>query len=169
MKRVLGGEIGEFAGGACYWMQGILWHKKRQKGMTDLQYQMRNWYNYTWLCGDHIVEQHIHNIDVLNWAAQTHPAKAIGMGYRTRTNPDYGHIYDFFAVDYIYPNGAHATMTAILGRMATYSGRLVQWDEALASELVLAPERLAFDALPRVLPDEHGRYPHAIPGVTPAV
>jgi hypothetical protein len=60
-------------------------------------------------------------------------------------------------------------MTAILGRMATYSGRLVQWDEALASELVLAPERLAFDALPRVLPDEHGRYPHAIPGVTPAV
>ncbi|MBY0229888.1 MAG: Gfo/Idh/MocA family oxidoreductase [Gemmataceae bacterium] len=107
MKRIHGGEIGEFAGGACYWNQGILWSVKREKGWTDLQAQMRNWYNYTWLCGDHIVEQHVHNIDVINWAAPMHPKECIGMGYRTRTNPDFGHIYDFFAVDYIYPNGAH--------------------------------------------------------------
>jgi predicted dehydrogenase len=107
MKRIHGGEIGEFAGGACYWMQGILWSNPRKKEWTDLQYQMRNWYNFTWLCGDHIVEQHVHNIDIMNWAAQAHPERAIGTGFRTRTDPDYGHIYDFFAVDYIYPNGAH--------------------------------------------------------------
>jgi predicted dehydrogenase len=107
MKRIHNGEIGEFAGGACYWMQGILWSVPRQKGWTDLQAQMRNWYNYTWLCGDHIVEQHVHNIDVMNWAAKAHPSRAIGMGYRTRTDPNFGHIYDFFAVDFLYPNGSH--------------------------------------------------------------
>jgi predicted dehydrogenase len=107
MKRIHGGEIGDFAGGACYWMQGILWRNPRQKKWSDLEYQMRNWYNFTWLCGDHIVEQHIHNIDVINWAAQAHPTKAIGMGFRTRTDPDYGHIYDFFATDFFFDSGAH--------------------------------------------------------------
>ncbi len=105
MKRIHGGEIGEIVGGRCYWMQGILWKVPRQKGWTDLQAQMRNWYNYVWLCGDHIVEQHVHNIDVMNWALGSHPEKAIGMGYRTRTNKDYGHIYDFFATDYYWPKG----------------------------------------------------------------
>jgi predicted dehydrogenase len=103
MKRIHGGEIGDIVGGQCYWMQGILWRVPRQKGWTDLEAQMRNWYNYVWLCGDHIVEQHVHNIDVINWAIQGHPTKAIGMGFRTRTDKDYGHIYDFFAVDYYYP------------------------------------------------------------------
>jgi myo-inositol 2-dehydrogenase/D-chiro-inositol 1-dehydrogenase len=107
MKRIHNGEIGEVVGGACYWMQGILWRHPRKKEWNDLTYQLRNWYNFTWLCGDHIVEQHVHNLDVINWATQSHPVKAIGMGYRTRTNPDYGHIYDFFAVDYEYPNGVH--------------------------------------------------------------
>ena len=107
MKRIHGGEIGDFAGGACYWLQGLLWSVPRKKGWTDLEAQMRNWYNYVWLCGDHIVEQHVHNIDVLNWAAQSHPNEAIGTGYRTRTDPNFGHIYDFFSVDLIYPNGAH--------------------------------------------------------------
>jgi predicted dehydrogenase len=79
----------------------------RKEGWTDLTWQMRNWYNFTWLCGDHIVEQHVHNIDVINWATRSHPEKAIGMGFRTRTNPDYGHIYDFFAVDFQYPQGVH--------------------------------------------------------------
>jgi predicted dehydrogenase len=68
---------------------------------------MRNWYNYVWLCGDHIVEQHVHNIDVINWAIRAHPVRCVGMGFRTRTNPDYGHIYDFFSVDFEYPNGVH--------------------------------------------------------------
>src|SRR5262249_28108127 len=73
----------------------------------------RNWYNFVWLCGDHIVEQHVHNIDVINWASQQHPLRAIGMGYRTRNGlktkdkPEFGSIYDFFAVDFEYKDGAH--------------------------------------------------------------
>jgi predicted dehydrogenase len=113
MKRVHNGDIGEFRGGACYWMQGVLWANARKKDWTDLVYQMRNWYNFTWLCGDHIVEQHVHNIDVINWASRSHPIKAIGMGYRTRqgprtkNKPEWGQIYDFFAVDFEYPEGVH--------------------------------------------------------------
>jgi predicted dehydrogenase len=107
MKRVHDGAIGDLVGGRCYWNQGILWRVPRQAGWTDLQAQMRNWYNFTWLCGDHIVEQHVHNIDVINWAFKSHPVSAVGMGYRTRTDPDYGHIYDFFAIDFEYPGGVH--------------------------------------------------------------
>jgi predicted dehydrogenase len=108
VRRLHDGEIGDLTGGRCYWNQGILWARPRQPGMTDVQYQVHNWYNFTWLCGDHIVEQHVHNIDVLNWCFRAHPLRAVAMGYRTRTNPDYGHIYDFFATDYEYPNGVHA-------------------------------------------------------------
>jgi myo-inositol 2-dehydrogenase / D-chiro-inositol 1-dehydrogenase len=107
MKRVHDGAIGDLVGGRCYWCQGILWARKRQPNWSDLQYQMRNWYNFTWLCGDHIVEQHVHNLDVINWAMQTHPVKAVGMGGRSRHNPDYGHIFDFFAIDYEYPKNVH--------------------------------------------------------------
>ncbi len=107
IKRIHDGEIGEIMGGRCAWNQGILWSNPRRKGWTDLEYQMRNWYNFVWLCGDHIVEQHIHNIDVINWAIKAHPVKCVGMGFRTRTNPDFGHIYDFFSVDFEYPNGVH--------------------------------------------------------------
>jgi predicted dehydrogenase len=107
MKRIHDGAIGDVVGGRCYWNQGILWARPRQRGWTDLVYQLRNWYNFTWLCGDHIVEQHVHNLDVINWATGKHPVKAIGMGGRSRTNPDYGHIFDFFAIDYEYPDGVH--------------------------------------------------------------
>ena len=109
MKRIHDGAIGKVVGGECYWMQGILWRVPRKKDWSDLTWQLRNWYNFTWLCGDHIVEQHVHNIDVINWATQSHPEAATGMGYRTRTDPDYGHIYDFFAVDFEYPEGVHVT------------------------------------------------------------
>jgi predicted dehydrogenase len=107
MKRIHGGEIGEIRSARCYWNQGILWSRKPKAGMTPLEAQVNNWYNFTYLCGDHIVEQHVHNIDVINWATQAHPTKAVGMGFRTRTNPDYGHIYDFFAIDFEYPQGLH--------------------------------------------------------------
>jgi predicted dehydrogenase len=107
MKRIHQGEIGDIMGGRCSWNQGILWSVARKTGWSDLTWQMRNWYNFTWLCGDHIVEQHVHNIDVINWTIRAHPVKALGMGFRTRNNPEFGHIYDFFAVDYEYPNGVH--------------------------------------------------------------
>jgi myo-inositol 2-dehydrogenase/D-chiro-inositol 1-dehydrogenase len=116
MKRIKDGAIGELVGGQFYWMQGILWERLSklseqpaiQAEMTgDVARQIHNWYNYTWLCGDHIVEQHVHNLDVMNWAFGTHPKAAVGMGFRTRTDPNYGHIYDFFSIDYEMPNGVH--------------------------------------------------------------
>jgi predicted dehydrogenase len=73
---------------------------------TDAEWQIRNWLYFTWLSGDHIVEQHVHNIDVANWVLGAHPLKATAVGGRQwRTEPRYGHIYDHFAVDYEYPNG----------------------------------------------------------------
>jgi myo-inositol 2-dehydrogenase/D-chiro-inositol 1-dehydrogenase len=103
MKRIKDGEIGELVGGRFYWNQGLLWKVDRTSEMSDLEYQMRNWYNFTWLCGDHIVEQHVHNIDVMCWAFGAHPVAAVSMGGRSRTNPAFGHIYDFFAVDFEMP------------------------------------------------------------------
>jgi myo-inositol 2-dehydrogenase / D-chiro-inositol 1-dehydrogenase len=111
MKRIHAGEIGTFVGGHCHWDMGILWKTPRQKGWGDLEAQMRNWYNYTWLCGDHIVEQHVHNLDVINWAAQAHPIAVLGMGFRTRTDPQFGHIYDFFSCDFEYADGVHVAST----------------------------------------------------------
>jgi predicted dehydrogenase len=75
--------------------------------MSDLEWQIRNWLYFTWLSGDHIVEQHVHNLDVVNWAlGNSHPVRAVGMGGRqVRTGPEFGHIFDHFAIDYEYPNG----------------------------------------------------------------
>jgi predicted dehydrogenase len=109
MKQIHDGAIGDIVGGRGYWMQGILWARAPKPEMTsDVAKQIWNWYNYTWLCGDHIVEQHVHNLDVLNWAIGTHPQSAVGMGFRTRNDERYGHIYDFFAIDFAYPKGVHA-------------------------------------------------------------
>src|SRR5262245_60863771 len=70
---------------------------------------MRNWLYFTWLSGDHIVEQHVHNLDVVNWAMGGHPVRAMGMGGRqSRISPEYGHGFDHFAIDYEYASGAHA-------------------------------------------------------------
>ncbi len=109
MKRIHDGAIGDIVGGRGYWMQGILWARDPKPEMTsDVAKQIWNWYNHTWLCGDHIVEQHVHNLDVLNWAIGTHPESAVGMGFRTRNDPRFGSIYDFFAIDFAYPKGVHA-------------------------------------------------------------
>jgi myo-inositol 2-dehydrogenase / D-chiro-inositol 1-dehydrogenase len=107
LKRIHDGSIGDITGGRCYWMQGILWKRERRPGMSDVAYQVNNWYGFPWLSGDHIVEQHVHNIDVMNWALGTHPVSAVGMGYRTPRDKGYGVIYDFFAIDFQYPNGVH--------------------------------------------------------------
>jgi predicted dehydrogenase len=107
MKRIHEGAIGELVGGQCYWNQGDLWVKQREPGMSEMEWQCRNWLYFTWLSGDHIVEQHVHNIDVVNWAFQALPVKVMGMGGRqARTGPEFGNIFDHFAVEYEYPNGA---------------------------------------------------------------
>ena len=108
MKRVHDGAIGDITSARAYWNQGFLWKRDRQPAWSDMEWQLRNWLYFTWLSGDHIVEQHIHNIDVINWAKNGHPVSAVGMGGRqVRTDKAYGHIFDHFAIDYEYPDGSH--------------------------------------------------------------
>ena len=246
VDRIHAGMIGDVILGRVYWNDAGVWVRERQPEQTEMEYQMRNWYYFTWLCGDHIVEQHIHNLDVANWVLNdSHPIRAQGQGGRQiRTGPDHGQIFDHHMVEFEYeggarvlsqcrhmpntarrvsegfhgtngtaprpgqlvsasghslmnydddgdPNpyqtehdelfaaiaageykyadaerGARASMTAIMGRMATYSGQVIEWDEALNSNLSIMPARYAFDAPPPVVPDSDGRYPVAVPGVT---
>ena len=252
IKRIQDGAVGDIVSGQVYWNSGGVWVRPREAKQTEMEYQMRNWYYFNWLCGDHIVEQHIHNIDVANWIKNAYPVSAYGAGGRfLRTGKDYGEIYDSHSVEFVYadgtslfsqcrhyegcankvdesfkgtkgsvylsanntgklwdakgniifdhagkgdPNpyqnehdelfaaiaaneykfadaeyGAKSTMTAILGRLASYSGNTVKWDEALNSDISLMPETLAWDANPKVLPDANGNYPFAIPGQTKVV
>jgi len=106
MKRIHDGAIGEIVGGQCYWNQGDLWVIKKTPEMSDMEWQCRNWLYFSWTSGDHIVEQHVHNIDVMNWALRATPVKVMAMGGRqVRTAPEYGNIFDHFAVEFEYPNG----------------------------------------------------------------
>jgi predicted dehydrogenase len=227
IKRLQDGAIGEILATRVYWNGAGVWVHPRQEGQSEMEYQMRNWYYFNWLCGDHIVEQHIHNLDVINWLKGAYPIRAEGMGGRqVRTGPDYGEIFDHHAVEFEYAdgsrmfsycrhipncwdsvtehaigtngtadisasririkgweewryrgdkrnayqvehddlfasiractplneaeNGARSSMTAILGRMATYSGKMITWDKALASEINLAPKEYAWNASPPV-------------------
>lgn len=110
MERLKSGAIGPILGGSCYWNQGGLWMNKRKPGWTDVEWQMRNWLYFTWLSGDHIVEQHVHNIDVMNWAIGAHPIAARGSGGRqVRVSPEYGHVFDHFAIEFEYPGGVSIT------------------------------------------------------------
>jgi predicted dehydrogenase len=245
LKRVKDGMIGEITSGQVWWNNDGVWVKMREPSQTEMEYQMRNWYYFNWLCGDHITEQHIHNIDVMNWFKGAYPVKAQGMGGRqVRTGKEYGEIYDHHYVEFHYAdgsimnsqcrhikgtyaivdemlvgtkgvvkcgraeiiskdktlykfdkktennpyqtehdelfaaiakgeykfadaeNGAKATMTSIMGRMATYSGEVIEWDKALNSGLNLQPAKYAWGAEPPVKPDANGFYPIATPGVT---
>ncbi|MDX1951733.1 MAG: Gfo/Idh/MocA family oxidoreductase [Verrucomicrobiota bacterium] len=245
VKRLHDGQIGDILASHCYWNDGGVWVKPRQPGQTEMEYQMRNWYYFNWLSGDHINEQHIHNLDVINWVKNAYPVKAQGLGGRqVRTGKDYGEIYDHHAVEFEYAdgskmfsqcrhirgcwnsvsehvigtkgkcnvgghtitgdnpwrfrgdrprdpyqqehddlfdairndkefneafNGAKSTLTAIMGRMATYSGQMIEWDKALNSEIDLMPTDFSWDAKPKVLPDENGFYPIAMPGTSVVV
>jgi len=108
LKRIHNGEIGKIVAAQCYWHWGEAdWHySKRKAGWSDMEYQIRTWPYYTWLSGDHIVEQHLHNLDIINWAIGSHPVKCMGVGGRqARTAAEYGNIFDHFAVEYEYPEG----------------------------------------------------------------
>jgi myo-inositol 2-dehydrogenase/D-chiro-inositol 1-dehydrogenase len=106
LKRVHDGAIGDIVAARAYWNQGGLWVKPRQPGWSDMEYQLRNWLYYTWLSGDHIVEQHVHNLDVVNWGMNAIPVRVFGVGGRqARTAPEYGHIFDHFGLEYEYANG----------------------------------------------------------------
>jgi predicted dehydrogenase len=110
LERIHGGAIGEVLSGQVFWNQGSLWSREKSEAWSDGEWQIRNWLYFAWLSGDHIVEQHVHNLDVANWVLQAHPVRAIGMGGRqSRVEPRFGHIYDHFAIDYEYASGARVT------------------------------------------------------------
>jgi myo-inositol 2-dehydrogenase/D-chiro-inositol 1-dehydrogenase len=107
MKRVHDGAIGDIVSANAWWNNDGVWVHPRQPGWTEMEYQMRNWYYFVWLCGDHITEQHIHNLDVINWALEGYPVTAQGMGGReVRKGKDYGQIFDHHFVEFHYENGA---------------------------------------------------------------
>jgi len=249
LQRLHDGAIGDVVAMRCYWNDAGVWvHPRKEleqqagRPLTEMEYQMHNWYYFVWLCGDHINEQHIHNLDVINWVKKGHPVRAWGMGGReVRKGLDHGEIFDHHAVEFEYadgsrcssqcrhipncwsnvsehvqgtkglcdvsghritgPNawrfsgggkdpyqqehddlfaairndtpynetaeyGAYSTMTAILGRLATYSGKEITWDEAINSPLDSMPKVLGWDAETPTKPNAEGRYPVAIPGVT---
>lgn len=123
MQRIHDGALGEILYAHCYWNGGVIWVIDRQPGWTDMEWQLRNWNYFTWLSGDHIVEQHLHNLDVINWAFQAHPVKAHGMGGRqAREFPIHGHIYDHFAVAFEYADGR--MMFSQCRQMAGTEGRV---------------------------------------------
>lgn len=104
-QQVSQGLIGDIVGGNVYWNQNKLWHRDNNPEWSEMEWMIRDWVNWTWLSGDHIVEQHVHNLDVMNWFADSHPVKAVGFGSRLRRVT--GDQYDNFSVDYIFPNGMH--------------------------------------------------------------
>ena len=249
-NRIKKGDIGQIISGQVYWNSAGVWVRPREANQTEMEYQMRNWYYFNWICGDHILEQHIHNIDVANWFIGDYPIRAQGMGGReVRKGKDHGQIFDHHFVEFTYANGAvissqcrhqqgcmnnvsetfqgtlgtsytdggsnaelksysgkeiykhnsendlnpyqiehnqlfksirngevinnteygaKSTMTAILGRMATYSGKLVTWDEAMATDLKLVPDEdtLTWNSVAPVNKDANGNYPIPVPGFT---
>lgn len=216
VQKIHDGAYGELLAGRAYWNGSLPHARKREEGMSDLEYQAsHNWYNYVWICGDNIVEQHVHNLDVMNWVFGAHPVSCVASGGRSWKpidDPVYGNIWDNFSCDFVYPNGqrvfsfcrhlpgraasevseyiygtkksgdcssmgedginpyqqehidlqnairgngpkyneamqvAESVFTAILGRMAAYSGQDLKWDDALAAKEDLFPKELSFDA-----------------------
>lgn len=222
IARIKDGAIGQILAGRAYWNGTLPFSHERNPGESDLAYRLRNWYNQCWTCGDNIVEQHIHNLDVINWVLDAHPVRVVASGGRAWKPPieRYGDIWDHFTCDFEYPNGVHllsmsrhwdnsandvfeevtgtngtsrcndmakddidpyvqehidlhaairgeapyineglqvaeSTLTAIMGRMAAYTGQVVTWEDALNSDLSIVPAVLDFDRpYPINLPDD---------------
>jgi len=129
MKRVLDGAIGEVVSAQCYWNMGGLWCHERQANESDVEWQIRNWLYFTWMSGDHICEQHVHNIDVVNWAfGDVLPETVHGIGGRQyRTDPKYGNIFDHFGIEFSYPGDVRTISTCrqIEGTAGNVSERVV--------------------------------------------
>ncbi len=144
MKRIKDGAIGDIVSAQAYWNNDGVWVRPRKPGMTEMEYQMRNWYYFVWLCGDHITEQHIHNLDVINWAMDSYPVSAQGMGGReVRKGKDYGEIFDHHYVEFQYGDGTllnsqcrhiKGTMSKVDEYIAGTKGR-VYFDNARITDL----------------------------------
>jgi predicted dehydrogenase len=117
--------IGEITGGNVYWNQNMLWYRSREKGWSDMEWMIRDWVNWKWLSGDHIVEQHVHNIDVFLWMSGYKVAKATGFGSRQRRIT--GDQYDNFSIDYEMENGVHLhSMCRQLDGCSNLIGEVIQ-------------------------------------------
>ena len=123
--RVAAGMMGDIVATNVYWNQSKLWHREKQAGWTDMEYMIRDWVNWTWLSGDHIVEQHIHNIDVSNWFVGAAPLEAVGMGSRLRRPT--GDCYDNFSVDFVYDKSIHMnSMCRQINDCANFVGQQIR-------------------------------------------
>ena len=244
VERIHQGDIGFLTGGQVVRTGGAMldWlveDMEKRPEWSDMEYQIRRWLFWTWLSGDFIVEQHVHNLDIMNWILQSHPVRCVGVGGRqVRTGKEFGDVYDHFAVEYEYPNEvrieyigtqidgyswrgdewvtgtrgsahlsgnqgilkgsngwqfegeqpdpsvlqyaemiesirngnplnegrqvAESTLTAIMGRMSAYTGKIVEWDWSLnESTLDLAPGKMEFGDRPEM------QVP--MPGITPLI
>ncbi len=124
-EKIQEGLIGEITGGCVYWNQGMLWYRDRQPGWSDMEWNIRDWVNWKWLSGDHIVEQHVHNIDVFLWMLGKHPIKATAFGSRQRRKT--GDQYDNFSVDFEFENGIHLhSMCRQIDGCSNYIGEYIQ-------------------------------------------
>lgn len=138
LQRVRDGQIGEIVGASCYWNMGGLWKADRRPEWSDMEWQLRNWLYFTWLSGDHIVEQHVHNLDVINWFLNDTPAHCLGMGGRqVRISSEYGHIYDHFAIEYEYQSGV--SMTSFCRQIDGCDGRVQERIRGTKGTLVIQP------------------------------
>ncbi len=127
-KQVKSGAIGRITSAKAYWNQDHVWFRERQPGWNDMEYMIRNWNNFCWLCGDHILDTHVHNIDVINWFIGKYPERAIGYGGRHRRVT--GDQYDFFSVDFDYGNGVSShSMCRQIDSCANGTGELIMGTE----------------------------------------
>lgn len=105
IRRIHSGAIGDIVSAQCYWNMGQLWYRPRESGWSETEWMHRDWVNWCWLSGDHIVEQHVHNIDVINWVLGKVPEKVVSFGSRQRRVT--GDQFDNFSSDFTYPGNIH--------------------------------------------------------------
>ncbi|MFA7691389.1 MAG: Gfo/Idh/MocA family oxidoreductase [Candidatus Hydrogenedentales bacterium] len=107
VKQIQDGSVGDILVARAYWNGSLPFCNEREPEYSDLEYRFRNWYNYIWTCGDNIVEQHVHNLDVINWILDEHPASVVSSGGRAwkPSEEKYGDIWDNFSCDYEYASG----------------------------------------------------------------
>ncbi len=127
-KQIASGAIGDITSAKAWWLQSHVWFRTREEGWSDMEYMIRNWNNFCWLCGDHILDTHVHNIDIINWFVGKHPESAIGFGGRARRLT--GDQYDFFSIDFDFGNGvASHSMTRQIDGCANTLGEMIMGTE----------------------------------------
>jgi predicted dehydrogenase len=150
-KAIDEGAIGKIRGGAVYWCGTVPWENPRDPAWSDADYMCRNWVNFTEMSGDHIVEQHVHNLDIMHWYMGGPPVSALGFGLRARRQT--GNQYDFFSIDYEYPEGVH--IHSMCRQLTGTDGGV---SEHLVGEKGIARDLKPKD--PQVFPAGCPEYPH---------